>query len=485
MSDYECDLLIRGAEVFDGSGGAPFAADVAVAGDRIVAVGPGLTLKAREVIAAEGLALAPGFIDVHTHDDMAVMAYDTSLPKLSQGVTTVVTGNCGISLGPTPLGRRDTPVPPLDLIATAEEYRYATFGDFLTALRDCGPAVNVVPLVGHTVLRARAVDDLTGPASAEETEAMRRDVIAALEQGAAGLSTGLAYPPAKGATTDEVLALVREVASFDAIWTTHMRDERTGVVSAVAETIDIARRSGARTLISHHKCCGEAAFGLSRTTLAMIEEARREIRLDIDVYPYTASSTVLIESFAKDSRKVTVSWSDPHPEMAGRDLDEITADWGIAPMEALARLRPGGAIYHQMDDGDLERILAWPPSLVGSDGLPRDRRPHPRLWGAFPRVLGHYARDQALLTMSAAIAKMTGQTADVLNLPDRGRIAAGAAADLVLFDTSRIRDAASFDEPTLPADGIRAVLVNGTLAYEPDISGATQAGRILSPTGAP
>ena len=478
--DFECDLLIRNAEVYDGTGAPPVMADVAVAGDRIAAIGAGLTLSAREVVEAAGLALAPGFIDVHTHDDLAARRVETSLPKLSQGVTTVVTGNCGISLGPSPLKRRDTVVPPLDLIATAEEYRYPRFGDYLDALRQHAPGVNVVPLVGHTVLRARAVEDLTGPARAEEVEAMRQDLAEALDQGAAGMSTGLAYPPAKAATTSEVLTLVGEVATVGALWTTHMRDERTGVVSAVAETIDIARRSGARTLISHHKCCGEAAFGLSRTTLAMIEEARGEIRLDIDVYPYTASSTVLIESFARDSRRVTVSWSDPHPDMAGRDLDEIAAFWGIDPMAALDRLRPGGAIYHQMDDDDLERILSWPPSLVGSDGLPRDRRPHPRLWGAFPRVLGHYAREQALLPMAGAIAKMTGQTADVLDLPDRGRIAEGAFADLVLFDPETIRDAASFEDPVRPSIGVRAVYVNGRRAYGGESNEGSACGRLLA-----
>ncbi|WP_068117336.1 N-acyl-D-amino-acid deacylase family protein [Tropicimonas marinistellae] len=478
--DFECDMLIRDALVFDGSGEDPVRADVAVAGDRIVQVGPDLSLSRREAIDASGYALAPGFIDVHTHDDAAAMARDTILPKLSQGVTTVVTGNCGISLGPTPLRRREVPVPPLDLIATAEEYRYESFGDFLDALRLAGPAVNVAPLVGHTVLRARAVDDLTGPASADEIAAMRDDLDAALRQGAIGLSTGLAYPPAKATATDELLALVTDVANAGRLWTTHMRDERTGVVSAVAETIDIARRSGARTLISHHKCCGEAAFGLSRTTLAMIDAARQEIRLDVDVYPYTASSTVLIDSFARDSRTVTVSWSDPHPEMTGRDLKDVAADWGVDPSTALERLTPGGAIYHQMDDDDLERILAWPPSLVGSDGLPRDRRPHPRLWGAFPRVLGRYVRDRSLLTLSSAVAKMTGQTAAVLGLSDRGKIKVGAAADLVLFDPARIRDAANYDTPTAPAEGILRVYVNGRIAFMPDADVTTNTGTVLS-----
>ncbi|MGR3805635.1 MAG: N-acyl-D-amino-acid deacylase family protein [Marinibacterium profundimaris] len=477
--DRECDLLIRGALVFDGSGGAPAVMDVAVADGRIVATGEGLTLAAGEVLEAGGLALAPGFIDVHTHDDMAVFDRKTILPKISQGITTVVTGNCGISLGPTPLLTRDAPVPPLDLIATAEEYRFDSFGAFLDAMRAAQPAVNVVPLVGHTVFRARRVADLTGPASADEVAAMKADLGAALAQGAAGLSTGLAYPPAKAATTGEILSLVRDVAAAGKLWTTHMRDERSGVVSAVAETIDIARRSGARTLISHHKCCGQAAFGLSRTTLAMIEEARADIPLDIDVYPYTASSTVLIEAFARDSRKVTISWSDPHPEMAGRDLDEVAAEWGVDQAAAIERLRPGGAIYHQMDDGDLERILAWPPSLVGSDGLPRDRRPHPRLWGSFPLVLGHYARDKGVLSQAQAVAKMTGQTAKVLGLADRGRIATGCAGDLVLFDPAKICAVADYDNPQETSAGIARVYVNGQLTYVPDDGAGALAGQLL------
>jgi N-acyl-D-aspartate/D-glutamate deacylase len=214
----------------------------------------------------------------------------------------------------------------------------------------------------------------------------------------------------------------------------------------------------------------------------MIEAARAELSVDLDVYPYTASSTVLIETFARDSRAVTVSWSDPHPEAAGRDLAEIAAEWGVDTDTALDRLRPGGAIYHQMDDADLERILAYPPSLVGSDGLPRDRRPHPRLWGSFPRVLGHYVRDRALMPLETAIAKMTGQTAKVLGLADRGVLRAGARADLVLFAPDRVADMATYDAPDRPAAGIHRVLVNGRTAWADVASGAEGAGRVLART---
>ncbi len=475
------DLVIRDALLYGGDGAAPLRGDLAVSGGRIVAVGTGLEGRFAEVVDARGHALAPGFIDVHTHDDAVALVPGAMQPKLSQGVTCVVTGNCGISLAPGLPAGLVAPVPPLDLLGDRAAFAFPCMADYIAALQTAGPDVHVAPLVGHTVLRVRAMGtDLDRPATAAEIDAMRADLANALAAGAIGLSTGLAYPPARHAATDEIAALVADVAAAGRLWTTHMRDERSGVVSAVAETLDIARRTGARVLISHHKCCGEAAAGLSRTTLKMIEAARREMEVDLDVYPYTASSTVLNPVFARDSRRVTISWSDPHPEAEGRDLAEIAAAWGIEEMEALERLKPGGAVYHQMDERDLRRILAYGPSLVGSDGLPRDRRPHPRLWGTFPRVLGHYARDEGLFPIETAIAKMTGQTAAVLGLRDRGRLAPGCAADLVLFDPDTVADAATYADPTRRSHGIDRVWVGGRLAFFEGATVAAGAGEILT-----
>lgn len=458
--------------------------DLAVSGGRILAVGAGLSGCFAEEIDAGGRALAPGFIDVHTHDDAVALVPGAMRPKLSQGVTCVVTGNCGISLAPGLPEGLASPVPPLDLLGASDAFAFLRMADYIAALQEAGADVHVAPLVGHTVLRLRAMGtDLERPATAAEIDAMRADLAQALEAGAIGLSTGLAYPPARHAATDEIAALVADVAAAGRLWTTHMRDERSGVVSAVAETLDIARRTGARVLISHHKCCGEAAVGLSRTTLEMIAAARREMAVDLDVYPYTASSTVLNPVFARDSSRVTISWSDPHPEAEGRDLGEIAAEWGIDEMAALERLKPGGAIYHQMDERDLRRILAFGPALVGSDGLPRDRRPHPRLWGTFPRVLGHYARDEGLFPLETAIAKMTGQTAAVLGLKDRGRLAPGCAADLVLFDPDTVADAATYDDPTRPSLGVDRVWVGGRLAFSGGETLNAGAGEVL--TGGP
>ena len=411
--------------------------------------------------------LAPGFIDVHTHDDRAALDAQTIFPKVSQGVTTVVVGNCGVSLAPSPVRENGEVIAPINLLGKPADFAFPRFADYRRYIEDRPTAVNVAALVGHMTLRARALrDHLDRPATAAEIETMREDLAEALDAGALGLSTGLAYPPSRYAPTSEVVALAKDVAAAGRLFTTHMRDEAGGVVSSVAETISIARDSGVRTLISHHKCCGEANFGLSTTTLAMIEEARGDLHLDLDVYPYTASSTVLLARIAKEASRVVLAWSDSHPDLAGQDLDAIAADWGCDAMTALERLKPGGAIYHQMGEPDLLRILEYPPSLVGSDGLPHDRRPHPRLWGTFPRVLGHFVRERGVMSLEDAVAKMTGKTAEVLGLKDRGFVKPGGHADLVLFDPETIIDRASYDDPEQPAAGIELVLVNGEVTYQ-------------------
>lgn len=473
--------LFRQVSVADGSGAACFTADVAVAGDRIAAVAPRLDGTAAEVIEGAGRVLAPGFIDVHTHDDCAALDAAAILPKVSQGVTTVVVGNCGVSLAPCPVALGEAPVPPLNLLGRAEAFAYPRFADYRRAVERAPGPVNVAALVGHMTLRVRAMGrDLERPATAPEIAAMRADLTEALDAGALGLSTGLAYPPSRHAPTTEVVALARDVAAAGRLYTTHMRDEAGGVVAAVAETISIARDSGARTLISHHKCCGEANFGLSATTLAMIAAARETTKIDLDVYPYTASSTVLLERVVKESSRVTISWSDSEPAAAGRDLADIAAAWGCDVAAAVARLQPAGAIYHQMDEADLRRILGFPPTLVGSDGLPHDKRPHPRLWGSFPRVLGRYVREAGLLGLEEAVAKMTGRTAAVLGLGERGLVKEGYHADLVLFDPATVGDRATYEDPQQPAAGIDMVLANGAVTYEKGAMTGNRPGRFLA-----
>jgi N-acyl-D-amino-acid deacylase len=474
------DLIFRHATVIDGSGAPRFTADVAVDGDRIAAVGELGAAAAEREIDATGKALAPGFIDAHTHDDRAVLCGPACmLCKMSQGVTTVVVGNCGISLSPVRMTRR--PPPPLDLLGDETWWTFDSFGDYAERLaRDPAP-VNTVALIGHMSLRVEAMGGDTERAATDgEAEHMRKRLSEALAQGASGFSTGLYYPPNIMAPTEEVIAVAEALRAAGALYVTHMRNEADGVADSIEETLRIGRAAGAPVVISHHKCAMPENFGRSTETLPQIDAAARAQPVAFDIYPYAAGSTVLIPARLRPDVPVQVTWSVPHPEQAGRMLDDIARDWGVPARAAAERLLPAGAIFFQMDEADVRRILAHGLAMIGSDGLPHDSYPHPRLWGTFPRVLGHYARDLGLFSLEAAVRKMTGHTAAVFGLTDRGAIRAGAYADLVLFDPATVRDAADFDAPTRPAEGILATWVNGQAAFAAGEATAARAGRLVT-----
>jgi len=453
------DLVLRNGTVIDGSGAAGFRADVAIAGDRIVHVGHlpadcgGLELD------VAGLVVAPGFIDVHTHDDRLVLIQPEAEPKVTQGVTTVVTGNCGISLAPMLLVG-DVPAP-LNLLGKVAADFFGSFADYVAAVGRASPAVNVVPLVGHMALRASVGVDPERGADAGEIAQMRELLAAAFKAGAFGFSTGLAYPFSRNAPMAEVVALAAVAGAHGGIYTTHMRDEGVGVLQSLDEAFQTAAAGRVRLVISHHKCLGVAAWGQSERTLAAIDAAATAIELGLDAYPYTASSTVLLPGNLARSHETWVTWSTPFPEASGRRVDDIAADWGCTPEEAAERLIPAGAIYVNMDEADVRRIMQHPLCMIGSDGLPHDRHPHPRLWGTFPRVLGHYVRDVGLFSLEEAVHRMTGLPARQFGIPERGCVSAGAYADLTVFDPLTIRDRADFRHPTEPAAGIHHVLVNG------------------------
>jgi N-acyl-D-amino-acid deacylase len=476
-----CDLIIRDATIFDGLGGPRFRADVGVTGDRIVAVGDLGGSQADREVAADGMALAPGFIDAHTHDDRAVLCGpECMLCKMSQGVTTVVVGNCGVSLSPVRMKSR--PPPPLDLLGDESWFTFDSFGEYAERLaRDPSP-VNTYALIGHMSLRVEAMNgDTQRAATGGEAAHMQARLKDALAQGASGFSTGLYYPPNMMAPADEVIAVAEALRATGGLYVTHMRDEANDVLLSIEETLKIGKAVDVPVVISHHKCSMPENFGRSVETLPLIDKGAAGQKVDFDIYPYAAGSTVLMPNRLRKDVPVQITWSVPHPELAGRMLEDIAKEWKLDPKIAAERLVPAGAIYFQMDEPDVQRIMAHRLAMIGSDGLPHDTYPHPRLWGTFPRVLGHYARDLKLFSLEEAVRKMTGHTASVFGMADRGVIRAGAYADLVLFDPDKVRDASTYDAPTRPSEGILETWINGQSAYVfGDGATKARAGRLVT-----
>lgn len=475
-----CDLRLSHATVFDGTGQARRQVDVAVRQGVICAVGDTQQFQATRTVDLQGWALAPGFIDVHTHDDRLLLSDPSMAPKLSQGVTTVVTGNCGISLAP--LGSHEA-VAPLNLIANGPGQRFDSFAAYFAALGRHPAAINCAALVGHTTLRAVTMQALDRPANATEIASMQTLVQEALQAGALGLSTGTYYAPAQAATADEIRQVCDPLRGSNALIASHIRNEGDQVLEAMTEAMTIANALGVRQVLSHHKVIGRANFGRSSQTLALLDQARTQGDVCLDCYPYTASSTVLRKDAAQQASRTLITWSKTQPQASGRYLDELALEWGLDLDPLIAALQPAGAIYFSMDEADVERILAHPQTMIGSDGLPHDTFPHPRLWGAFPRVLGHYARDRKLFTLEIAIHKMTGLPASRFGLPGRGLIEVGCAADLVVFNPEQVRDNATFADPMRPASGIHQVYVNGQLSWQDGAGTGVRAGQVIRRAG--
>jgi N-acyl-D-amino-acid deacylase len=471
------DLVLRGGTVLDGTGAAGVTADLAIAGDRIAAIDKLPQGSGASEIDVAGLAVAPGFIDVHTHDDRALLSQPEMAPKVSQGVTTVIAGNCGVSLAPM-IERSDLP-PPLDLIGSAEQFRFRRFGEYMEALDATPAAANAALLVGHSTLRACTMDRFDRPASEPEIAGMRERLAEALDAGAIGLSSGLWYAPANAAPKSELVALARTLHGAGAIYTTHMREEGDHVMESLDETFAVGREAEIPVVISHHKVIGTPNFGRTEETLPKIKAAMAQQPIGLDAYPYIASSTVLRKENIARAIKILITWSKPHPDATGRELAEVAQQWGVSQEQAADRLQPAGAIYFMMSEADVRRVLAFEHTMIGSDGLPHDRHPHPRLWGTFARVLGHYCRDEKLFPLAEAVRRMTGLPAQRFGLSGRGRLAPGAYADVTVFDPGTVIDRASFAEPTTPAAGIHLVLVNGEAVWRDGAATGARPGRAL------
>ncbi len=496
MQEHTFDLVVRGATVYDGRGSPGTAADVAVRGDRIVAVEHGLEGHAKKEIDARGLALAPGFIDVHSHDDFAVILQPDMPFKVLQGVTTDIVGNCGSGVVPFEAAltrfRRFHP--------DANPRGWSGFAEYMDRVDEARPALNVAVLVGHGTLRAGAMGREQRPPSTTELDRMRGWLREGMQAGAVGMSTGLVYEPGRYANTDEIVDLAREVEPFAGVYATHMRNEASQLLESVREAIHIGEHAGVSVEISHHKASGASNWGRTAESLSMIDAARgKNLDVTVDQYPYTAGSTSLFAVVQNGAFRsgasggmgeippedVLVASAPEHPEFEGRTIADFMESWGLGAEEAAARLldAEGEALFvvtFTMDEADVRRVMAHPATMIGSDGVPAvGGKPHPRLWNCFARVLGPYVRDEQVLDLPTAVHKMTGFPARKFHLDGRGEIRAGAFADMVLFDSERIVDIGTYADPCRSPAGIAAVFVNGVeVAHDGALTGARPGGVI-------
>ena len=515
------DLVVADAVIVDGTGAAPFRGSVGVEGDRIAWIGRDdvLVPEATRVVLAGGATLAPGFIDVHNHSDMAAWVTPSMPSTIRQGVTTVVVGNCGSS--PWPLagfaeGVRLSYGHPADVPVPA----WTSFGDYLDDVDRLQPATNVAALVGHGSIRSEVMGSERRPPSPDELVRMVRLVAEAMAAGAVGFSTGLIYVPGIHCETDEVVTLARAAADAGGIYASHIRGEGRDLFRGVDEAVEIGRRAGLPVHVSHLKCESSRVWGRAEDLLERIHSAPDA---SADQYPYEAwnsSLSSLLPPWAEagalpvdpatlgrlrdavelgepdfQSSIDGVGWDhvivvDPAEDRwRGNDIASIAAALGEEPFDAFLGLLNGdpetSCIGHAMDPRDVRTILADPEIMVASDASaidpdgPAGALPvHPREYGTFPRALA-LARDERLMPLPPLIRSMTSLPADRFALRDRGRIVEGTFADLVVFDAGRIRDLATYEAPQAFPEGLLAVIVNGSVVWEEGQEVLQRAGRVL------
>ena len=529
------DLVIKNGLIVDGTGRPGFRADVGIIGDRIAAVGD-LDSSAGRVLDAEGHAVTPGFIDVHSHTDELVIANPTCESKVTQGVTTEISGNCGDSAAPRG-GRQNLEESASWLADYGIALDWTSMTEFLRKLDQLPKSINFATFVGHGIVRSAVMGYEDRKPTDSEMGDMRRLVSRSMEVGAFGLSSGLIYPPSCYAQTEELIDLCRVIAGYGGIYATHMRNEGHALLEAVDEAIRIGREAGVGVQISHHKACGRKSWGKVKDSLAVIDEARSQ-GLDVwaDQYPYIATATGLgtvLPKWAHDggTSALLARLSDPEDRSKLREqlLTDTSCGWigdfggwdsivvtsvrreknryceglSITEIAKAAGKHPAdvvmdlvleergsvGMMHFVINEDDVATVMRHPAVIIGSDATARSMtgplsrgKTHPRSYGTFARVFGKYVREDGVLTLEEAVAKMTGRTAKRLSLLRRGIVAEGYYADIAVFDPETIADQATFTDPHRTASGVRYVLVNGSLVMDEGRLvelGETGPGRVL------
>lgn len=484
------DIVIKGGRLIDGSGNPWYTADIGISGGKIAAIEPFLDEgEADKVIPARGLIVAPGFIDVHTHVDEGLLETPSVENYISQGVATVVGGNCG-----------------------GHEY---PLGEFFAGAEK-GIALNIAMLAGHNTIRRKVMGIRMEAPTAEEMSRMKSLLDQEMKSGAIGLSTGLAYLPGVYSKTEEIVELAQAVAPYNGIYASHIRNQAEGIFGAIKEAIAVGETNGITVFISHIKLADEAIWNQPELVTGPVEEARaRGVEVYLDQYPYTATSSGFTSSFPQEffdggrekfverledpgiyskikahiiERRLTsrrginrlqaiiIASSKAFPDYAGKNLEQILLLRQKEPtVENAADLiieieKAGGAsaVFFQMDEPDVETLMRLPYLMVGSDGAVQVSGrgfPHPRSYGTFPRVLGRYVREKGVLGLEEAVRKMTSLPAQALRLKERGYVREGMWGDIVIFNAGAVEDAATFESPHQLSRGLSCVLVNGQVVF--------------------
>jgi N-acyl-D-amino-acid deacylase len=528
------DLLLKNGHIIDGTGNPYYRADIAIAEGKIVHIALDIDpLNAKRVIRADGLTVCPGFIDSHTHDDLFVAAKPTADEKTLQGITTLVVGNCGYSVAPI-LKKQEAFFRSFLGVFGGKDVSddflgISTMKDYLERIEAARPGINVLSMVGHFNIRAGVLGLKNRTSTNVELEKMKTLVAQSMEDGAYGLSTGLAYVPGSYTETTEIIELCKVVRQYGGIYTTHLRSESDSVIPAVAEAIRIGAEAGIPVQISHHKVIGKDNWGKSVETLKMMAEARAlGVQVTCDQYPYNAGSTFLSavlpprylsegqeemfrkltyqefrqkvieeiesgvegkwENFIRGTgfKNIVISVSPSHHEYIGKSVAEIARIKNMNPYDVIFDLLIDDkastiVILFMMDDEDIIRIMKNPFTMIGTDGIPSfgNSKVHPRMTGTYPKILGRCVREHGTLSLEDAIRKMTSLPAQTFRIKRKGLLVKGWDADIVVFDPKTIIDRSTYEEPEKAPQGIHYVLVNGQIAVENGkVMGATS-GRVL------